>query len=309
MFPNLEKSDFEVFDAIKDYSEKNRKETFFHYTTFKAFKNIIKSKSIHFSNQKHLIDKTEFLYGIDLIESILNEEKDSKKIYSDKQIFEINEMIEYTLGVTKNNSKYTGKEPIELFYFCLTEDEDSLSLWNLFKNEDDHPIAIKFEKDISEIYSHQPFYYKVIYSRAEQEEILKGPLKKYLNLYETSSLEKRIIHFSFQFAFPSIFFKDCKYKVENEWRFAQVNIPHHENYREIKFKTKEDNIVPYLEFELEELFVNKKHHSIKEIWIGPRSNINKRDLEELIEFNLPGAISRNEILIKMSSLAVDKKEK
>jgi len=305
MFPNLEKTDFEVYDAVKEFSERNHKKTFFHYTTFNAFTNIIKSKSIHFSSHKHLIDKTEFLYGIDLIKSIINEEKDFKKIYSDKQIFEINELIEYTLGVTKNISKYNGIEPIELFYFCLTEVEDSLELWNMFEKDDDHPIAIKFEKDISDIYSHQPFYFKVNYNRAEQEEMINGPLKKYLNSYETSSLEKRIIHFSFQFAFASLFLKNPKYEVENEWRFAQVNIPHQVNYRKIKFKTRNNKLVPYVEFKLGELFVNKKNHSIKEIWIGPRSNICKQDLEEMIEINLPDAISKKEILIKKSSLATN----
>ena len=113
------------------------------------------------------------------------------------------------------------------------------------------------------------------------------------------------------------FVKNPGFEEEKEWRvvvcstIGHYNIPSSENilFSKVKYRTANNKLIPYIEMNFERV----KQSIIKEIFIGPKSEVEVEDIVNLLSFYgyydgiEEGIISSNQLLSKNQVQHIDKK--
>lgn len=84
------------------------------------------------------------------------------------------------------------------------------------------------------------------------------------------------------------FVKNPSFKEENEWRavvcsgIGHYNIPSSDNllFSKVKYRTANNKLIPYIEMNFEKV----KQSIIKEIFIGPKSEVEVKDIVNLLGY-------------------------
>ncbi|MBN1987914.1 MAG: DUF2971 domain-containing protein [Bacteroidales bacterium] len=184
-----------------------KSENIFHYTTTEAFKNIIETSEIWITKYNDLNDPTEFNYGINLIDKILNE-----KPY-------------FTRTINKDELKKSLKKRLQYtFVSSFTNCPDSHLMWSSYSRNKGLCFQCNSNFLARNINQFTIVEGKVIYDQKQQEEllidifentILSSQKPEPLKLFETSSLFNLLV-------FCMTIFKQEGLYGEEEYRFSLI---------------------------------------------------------------------------------------
>lgn len=257
----------------------NQNKILYHYCTIDAFYNIIKSNCFWLSCPTYLNDLTEFKYSQKIFFENIAKYKESlvkTKVSKDESCFSnmLNDMLSRFSNYFENREKELDYNN-QSFLICFSSEEDSLAMWNSYiSNNTGVSIGLDFSKEdyFIELNSADyrekvsPFYqlpkgafYDIKYFdkpvlENKIGELLENIREVYLlDLMKLKKADKYSIdnfneYFSsncyLNFLDLSIYIKDSNFQFEKETRFISSNF----EKDDIKFRVKNNFIVPYIEF-------------------------------------------------------------
>ncbi len=292
----------EIKNIEKDYlGGKNRKTTFFHYTSPEALINIVKGSSLRLTNCLFLNDTDEYV-------SILSLLKDTNKFSPEVAKF-INSMrkdiptdnIDYDFEYLNGRLRLTKGT---FFVLSGSIDSDSLPLWNYYTKGDGYSgysIAIDVNKLGQEFvnYKGRMLYGKVVYDEQEQTAIIERELQTLFGRYNMSKQEDADIEniqdsfFEFIQAIR-LFFKEKSFSHEKEFRIV-VFVPENEDRIKKDFFVRKGLICPCIYLKTDKL-------PIKEIKMSPtiEKEVGNKGLRSLLTING----YNEEVIISSSNIKV-----
>ena len=270
------------------------KKIVYHYCSLETFMNIAENKTIWLSHSRNTNDKTECLYALQNIVSVLKKYNSTEK--NDELI---NEIIKETESITDFP-----------YIFCCSKDKDLLSQWSKY-GDNGKGIAIGFDINcIPHInmlgegnFANNLIIDEVNYNMKGFDEIIIKSAKT-IPLLKEKGLSDKIIKESIIdfYKMLSIFIKNKGFKEEKEVRFVlKANYTHilralnkksnsqeHKEQPKILFRAKNNNIISYFELKFDE-------KAITEIIIGPKCNVDFNQLALFLNEYLPQVRRKNKI--------------
>jgi Protein of unknown function (DUF2971) len=238
--------------------------TIYHYTNISSFIEIFRSKRLFASRSEFLNDMTEFRYGQQIaIEQIDALEKISK----------------HTLFAAKMKNAF-GTDVMSPFIACFCGDGDLLSQWRGYSHQG-QGISVGFRADILKNVMGARIN-NVIYDREMQVKLVDGFLYALANSYDEVGLEidfNDLVGYTGALERYCALLKDPGFKEEGEIRLVVPDFNISGDY-EVKFRARNDLIVPYIEVDL-----SKSWDTIfSEIIVGPGPDreIRKRNIEHFL---------------------------
>lgn len=271
------------------------KKIVYHYCSLETFMNIAENKTIWLSHSRNTNDKTECLYALQNIVSVLKKYNSTEK--NDELI---NEIIKETESITDFP-----------YIFCCSKDKDLLSQWSKY-GDNGKGIAIGFDINcIPHInmlgegnFTNNLIIDEVNYNMKGFDEIIIKSAQT-LPLLKEKGLSDKIIKESIIdfYKMLSIFIKNKGFKEEKEVRFVlkanythilralnkKTNSKEHKEQPKILFRAKNNNIISYFELKFDE-------KAITEIIIGPKCNVDFNQLTLFLNEYLPQVRRKNKIL-------------
>lgn len=256
---------------------RNMKKILYHYCSVDAFFNIITNSSLWFSDVQKSNDYQECIVCREIVNKSIEEyvEDDVQALKAWKTW--------YKNGVEANSA-------LRAFCACLTEGQDQLSQWTEYAN-DGKGMAIGFDKEILEelnlISEHHLAFGQVIYNNTQEyaEEIIEDNIEKLQ--YKGVGHVALELSQDYKMKFP--FVKNRCFQDEKEWRIVicsqigKYNFPGSDKikFSKIKYRTTNDKLIPHIEMD----FGKVKQSFIKEIWIGPKSEVEVEDVVNFLNFS------------------------
>lgn len=255
---------------------KSMNQIVYHYCSVDTFFNIIKNSCIWLSDIAKSNDYQECVRCREIVnkgmEEYLKYDVEALKAWS----------TWYENGV---NSNFLMKT----FCVCFSEGKDKLSQWRGYA-QDGKGIAIGFDKEVLEelnqISEFHIAFGKVIYDNPQEyvQEIIADNIKK----LEYKGIGHVALELSRNYRMQFPFVKNPGFKEENEWRavvcssIGHYNIPSSNNilFSKVKYRTANNKLIPYVEMNFEKV----KQSIIKEIFIGPKSEVEVEDIVNLLNF-------------------------
>ena len=254
----------------------------YHYTDINALISIVQNKKIWLSSAENLNDKKEITWAWDKFDGLY------KKILSDQFI--------------ENEVDLYIRKFIEIrdfkFYICsLSLVSDKLSQWLAYANNG-RGISIGFDAPLVNQLIGNDVSIRlrdVLYEDADQDEIL--------NLYlECMAVRNHVTDYDLKdysqaLASVAACCKNLSFKDEHEWRIIYsadiqryLGFGNPDRISPIKFRSSHNRIIPYYEFDISVASgvqgqENLPCGAIKEIWLGPKCEIDEADLRLLLEHN------------------------
>ena len=207
-----------------------------HYTTFDAVKEILRSHTLHLTHAAFSNDRSELIYGLNLIENLFTEA--SEEAFSREDFLSI---------------LHFHTQP---YVFCLSEAEDMLSQWDRYAGR--NGCCITFSHEISKLTSGDHLALApIIYHEEEQRRYLA-----FLNEERQKPEYRGQNRFStnLYFLLSVVFMKNIAFSEEKEWRI--VNIVKQDAFDAIEYRSGSRFLKPYVERHCNPL-------PIAEISIGP----------------------------------------
>lgn len=228
------------------------KKVLYHYTNIKALYNIVESKKIWLSCPYFLNDKSEILYGIDLIKNLIGQiELEASVREKLKSAISIFGMIHH------------------IFVFSLSKHENLLSQWRGYTNINTG-VCIGFSEDNLRNRANENGIdlIECIYDQDKQreklKEIAKAISKNYSageqNIYDRDELIKLLCTI-----------KNYQFHEEGEYRLVSKYFPNY-SVPEIKYRTTDKYIMPYTELDITDL--EGSNYLFDEVIVGPCDNQN-----------------------------------
>lgn len=251
-------------------------EVVYHYCSVDTFFNIIKNSSIWLSDIAKSNDYQECIRCREIVNKGLEEYlKDNVKALQVWRTW-------YEQGVYSNFSMKT-------FCVCFSGSKDKLSQWRGYA-QDGKGIAIGFDKEfleeLNQISEFHIAFGKVIYDNSEAyaQKIIAENIKK----LEYKGVGHVALELSQNYRMQFPFVKNPGFKEENEWRavvcsmIGHYNIPSSANilFSKIKYRAANNKLIPYIEMNFEKV----KQSIIKEIFIGPKSEVEVEDIVNLLSY-------------------------
>lgn len=251
-------------------------EVVYHYCSVDTFFNIIKNSSIWLSDIAKSNDYQECIRCREIVNKGLEEYlKDNVKALQAWRTW-------YEQGVYSNFSMKT-------FCVCFSGSKDKLSQWRGYA-QDGKGIAIGFDKEfleeLNQISEFHIAFGKVIYDNSEAyaQKIIAENIKK----LEYKGVGHVALELSQNYRMQFPFVKNPGFKEENEWRavvcsmIGHYNIPSSDNilFSKIKYRAANNKLIPYIEMNFEKV----KQSIIKEIFIGPKSEVEVEDIVNLLSY-------------------------
>jgi len=254
-------SRIENISSLLDINDFPKDKIIYHYTSATGLLGIFQSQTIWATEASYLNDSQEIKYGIDLARAELDQlskqsnSKDHKKLVDE---------------VAKNLSTFSKSA---IYVSCFCEDGDLLSQWKGYSGKGYSGIGAGFSiglnidqlsKSRYELSTFPIRIKKVVYDNEIQKKILWDECNATLGYFD-AWLEKYPNEDDVSIFFPaavaglteyiklqSARFKASTFHEENEWRFIYVpSLPDAKYQKLIKFRTEDDRIIPYLEFQLQ----------------------------------------------------------
>ncbi len=291
-----------------------------HYTTLEALYSIINTGKLHFSDYKYCNDTSELIYGFESIFPLISDA--IKEVFKIKDDNLIRDEFVQKLDIIKKSLDITGSA--YLLSLCdMTNNKNKndglLSMWRAYSN-DGTGIAIEFHadtylNDVLILPKNQNFMLegKITYGTNKKkfiEEIVKNRCEIYKNLKEAKTILPKcfmaLIYKSMHMEFEnmdeyigeifyifsiSMFFKHGGFSEENEYRVLISN-------NNVKFKTVNQNIKPYLEIKfnlskIKKIIIGSNlKHSDENILSTLRKFLDKKNMRH-IDISMSGIPYRN----------------
>lgn len=278
-------------NELKEYNG-----TLYHYTTAEGLIGILQSNKIWATSAMFMNDINEINYGTKLVKNMLYELKNTTS--SSTQEYLISHLYE------KYDPEQIVEKNLDTYVACFSEKKDKLSQWKGFSNQG-VGYAIGFDpKQL--LFQNRPFPYvfisikKVIYAEAQQQQIIKTEIKKYLNesisagidiLRDKDSLNEIINVLNASIYYYSRSFKHKAFSEEHEWRALTIDLhelggSREKDIPETKYRGNM-NVIPYVELDLSPKCAKEKSEKlpISEIIVGPCIDfeINKYSINKLLK--------------------------
>lgn len=255
---------------------KSMNEVVYHYCSVDTFFNIIKNSSIWLSDIAKSNDYQECIRCREFVnkgmEEYLRDDVEALKAWS----------VWYEEGVHIDFSMKT-------FCVCFSESKDKLSQWRGYE-QDGKGIAIGFDKaifeELNQISEFHTAFGKVIYDNLQ--EYVQGIIADNIKKLEYKGVGHVALELSQNYRMQFPFVKNPGFKEEKEWRavvcspIGHYNIPSSKNilFSKVKYRTANNKLIPYIEMNFERV----KKSIIKEIFIGPKSEVEIEDIVNLLSF-------------------------
>lgn len=227
-------------------------ETLYHYTSADGLRGIVCSGKLWATSAYHLNDSSEFLYGLQLAQSVLlnlKEERDS-------------EYGAFFEGL--RNSLTIQKDFVRFYVVCFCKEGNLLSMWRSYGSRG-YCLGIKSAGVASRCIPFSIFTInacdptisltQIEYDPSKQEEIIRLLVNESLELYdelvrkdrrEIGQLTAEVAH---AILLRLASFKDPAFREEQEWRVLKrfaVGL----DSKEVLFRTANGVIVPYVELDV-----------------------------------------------------------
>ncbi|HIW42839.1 MAG TPA: DUF2971 domain-containing protein [Candidatus Mediterraneibacter vanvlietii] len=251
-------------------------EVVYHYCSVETFFNIVKNSSIWLSDIAKSNDYQECVRCREIvnneIEEYLRDDVEALKVWR----------TWYEEGAYSYSSTKT-------FCVCFSGSKDKLSQWRGYA-QDGKGVAIGFDKELLEelnqISEFHIAFGKVLYDNPE--EYVQGIIADNIKKFEYKSVGHVALELSENYRMQFPFVKNPGFKEENEWRvvvcsgIGHYNIPSSDNilFSKVKYRTANNKLVPYIEMNFEKV----KQNIIKEIFIGPKSEVEVEDVINLLSY-------------------------
>jgi len=186
-----------------------------------------------------------------------------------------------------------------VYVASFTEEGDLLSQWRGYCSKGGFSLGFSFNLLSEVAKKHDSFLLPCVYAFKTQKQLLEELLVSYSNKYEEAvkndnkndpdqlahSLSNEFMISLFAIA-PML--KHDSFKEEKEWRIVSSNL---RTEPDIKFRTNESNIIPYIEMALDK---NESEIAFRKIFIGPASN-NEYSKETVLQLLRKNRIPENNI--------------
>ncbi len=297
--------------------ENNAPYIVYHYCSLESFLSIMSNKTIRLTNISKSNDRAEIQYCFDVFEKTLkdsciefskkyvdNDNEEIKKHFSD---------IDYDSLV----AKAVVNDSLIYYVACFSAEPDLLSQWRGYAN-DGKGVAIGFySKNFMDAqYLKNVKYNKITYDmhtvKMELHDYIIRKLKRVHENVDVSaspfSYDTAINDIISRMVYNAIFYKNPAFSEENEWRLVfypfgniknllidhkykdmssnqlfydrmRESMEYEKDYHGLKrgklqFKCTDDKIISYVDMN----FASKKDFMLAEIVVGPKSNIDDKDL-------------------------------
>lgn len=248
-------------------------EIVYHYCDVNAFLNIIQNNKLWLSDVQKSNDSEE-----------CNWIKDK-----------INQEIEKGLDTERLKAWRTGYimvpqlPTITVYSACFSEIPDLLSQWRGYA-QDGQGISIGFSKrKLLSLNGSSPYnltFGQVIYDEGEQQKLIQQ-MTENIETKKPKEMGHAALELNINYFMKFPLYKNSSFKEEAEWRLIYLSKPGNPKpdsdindlqFSETKYRCSNGKIISYMELD----FSRIKRDFIKEIWIGPKAKVSKKDIAELL---------------------------
>lgn len=249
----------------------------YHYCGLEAFLSIIKNSTLWLSDIRKSNDYLECVYCRDKIN-----EKIRGFLEDDKEDLEA-----WNFGYNINSD--LSMDMIS-YVACFSENKDQLSQWRGYA-DNAAGIAVGFSResfaDLKEAAPSHISFRKVIYDEKEQEKFIERIARESIKAMETKPVAQVAaeLNQNYRLQFPVL--KNASFEEEAEWRIIfndsfskrKRHVGKNILFSGIRYTVREKRLVSYIEMDFSKL----KHNAIKEIWIGPKAEVEIQDIMHLLD--------------------------
>ena len=249
----------------------------YHYCGLDAFLSIIKNSTLWLSDIRKSNDYLECVYCRDKIN-----EKIRGFLEDDKEALEA-----WDFGYNINSD--LSMDMIS-YVACFSENKDQLSQWRGYA-DNGAGIAVGFSResfaDLKEAAPSHISFRKVIYDEKEQEKFIERIARESIKAMETKPVAQVAaeLNQNYRLQFPVL--KNASFEEEAEWRIIfndsfskrKRHVGKNILFSGIRYTVREKRLVSYIEMDFSKL----KYNAIKEIWIGPKAEVEIPDILHLLD--------------------------
>ena len=249
----------------------------YHYCGLDAFLSIIKNSTLWLSDIRKSNDYLECVYCRDKIN-----EKIRGFLEDDKEALEA-----WDFGYNINSD--LSMDMIS-YVACFSENKDQLSQWRGYA-DNGAGIAVGFSResfaDLKEAAPSHISFRKVIYDEKEQEKFIERIARESIKAMETKPVAHVAaeLNQNYRLQFPVL--KNASFEEEAEWRIIfndsfskrKRHVGKNILFSGIRYTVREKRLVSYIEMDFSKL----KYNAIKEIWIGPKAEVEIQDILHLLD--------------------------
>lgn len=249
----------------------------YHYCGLDAFLSIIKNSTLWLSDIRKSNDYLECVYCRDKIN-----EKIRGFLEDDKEALEA-----WDFGYNINSD--LSMDMIS-YVACFSENKDQLSQWRGYA-DNGAGIAVGFSResfaDLKEAAPSHISFRKVIYDEKEQEKFIERIARESIKAMETKPVAQVAaeLNQNYRLQFPVL--KNASFEEEAEWRIIfndsfskrKRHVGKNILFSGIRYTVREKRLVSYIEMDFSKL----KYNAIKEIWIGPKAEVEIQDIMHLLD--------------------------
>ena len=249
----------------------------YHYCGLDAFLSIIKNSTLWLSDIRKSNDYLECVYCRDKIN-----EKIRGFLEDDKEALEA-----WDFGYNINSD--LSMDMIS-YVACFSENKDQLSQWRGYA-DNGAGIAVGFSResfaDLKEAAPSHISFRKVIYDEKEQEKFIERIAGESIKAMETKPVAQVAaeLNQNYRLQFPVL--KNASFEEEAEWRIIfndsfskrKRHVGKNILFSGIRYTVREKRLVSYIEMDFSKL----KYNAIKEIWIGPKAEVEIQDILHLLD--------------------------
>ena len=249
----------------------------YHYCGLDAFLSIIKNSTLWLSGIRKSNDYLECVYCRDKIN-----EKIRGFLEDDKEALEA-----WDFGYNINSD--LSMDMIS-YVACFSENKDQLSQWRGYA-DNGAGIAVGFSResfaDLKEAAPSHISFRKVIYDEKEQEKFIERIARESIKAMETKPVAQVAaeLNQNYRLQFPVL--KNASFEEEAEWRIIfndsfskrKRHVGKNILFSGIRYTVREKRLVSYIEMDFSKL----KYNAIKEIWIGPKAEVEIQDILHLLD--------------------------
>lgn len=249
----------------------------YHYCGLDVFLSIIKNSTLWLSDIRKSNDYLECVYCRDKIN-----EKIRGFLEDDKEALEA-----WDFGYNINSD--LSMDMIS-YVACFSENKDQLSQWRGYA-DNGAGIAVGFSResfaDLKEAAPSHISFRKVIYDEKEQEKFIERIARESIKAMETKPVAQVAaeLNQNYRLQFPVL--KNASFEEEAEWRIIfndsfskrKRHVGKNILFSGIRYTVREKRLVSYIEMDFSKL----KYNAIKEIWIGPKAEVEIQDILHLLD--------------------------
>lgn len=252
-----------ISKEFKKYFTKNIK-ALYHYTNLEGAQGIISDKTFWASHIKFMNDSKEYSHGLEVCESIVQKLIQELPLENLRRAY-----LEEVFTILE-------EQDTDIFVVSFCESGDLLSQWRGYSRSQ-HGISIGFDFsslfDVSFHLSEENFFpRKVIYDHKLQERIIRRIINVSLISLELSEVKPQFspkeVARTIGYFLP--LFKHATFSEEKEWRIIVTNSRSMSYQHELKFRARDNIILPYIELETHnKVLQNDNRLPVNQIIIGP----------------------------------------